>query len=528
MSRFSSSITWVLAVLACAGATAPSVGAVSGPPPGDAPATVESGELAARLDTIVRAQTLGQFWGSVLVADRGGIVLARGYGLADQSLEPITPGSLFDIGSISKAFTAAAVLRLEMEGRLRLDATINQYLDGVPDHATAITIGHLLGHTSGVAAADGRREDSADGVIRAVLHQPPKFAPGSAMEYSNAGYFLLAALIEKVSGVAYEQFVVDQVLGPAGMTSSTMIGLPVPHATEPHVTARVDDQSTRRGRATSQPYAYAWGYKGAGGVVASADDLLRFDRALRSDELLDRAARDRMFTPGPGGYGLGWFVSAGPRGWRHEHSGGVWGYASEMIRHEDGTVVIVLTNGRTDPVRLASLLEAAVIPEMSNQLDVRLHVAGETLDDHGMIRTAATISTIRNEGGGWNVLIEDAGRPGTPLVSIALPRRAAADVAGQLETAAAGATAQDGPVGCNLWLATMRYTQRADGTIQLPDDVSIRVQPGFSSSDGKGKQFRDGRVTLIVHDEANSFWPVILMLDEATRRRLHAELAAAK
>jgi CubicO group peptidase (beta-lactamase class C family) len=486
--------------------------------------------VATQIDGVILRETLGQFWGSVLVADASGIVYSRGFGVASRELAPIDDRTLFDIGSISKAFTAAAVLRLELEGKVRLDAPIAMYLDGVPEHAGKITIAHLLGHTSGVTGGASMRGDSGTEVVRSVLETPLKFEPGTRMEYSNAGYFVLAALIEKVSERKYEEYVRDEVLKIAGMEGSTLIALcrkpdGVPKGSV--VTARVDEQMGRRSLATEEPYSYSWGYKGAGGVVASAHDLYAFDRALRGDGLLDAMGRERMFQSGHGGYGLGWFVSTTPRGWRHEHSGGVWGFSSEMIRHEDGTVIIVLTNGRNDPVGLAKKIEAVLMPELSDDVQAVLNLTGREKSQHGVIRIeGGATARARLVDGRVQIEFADGVTGSAALVEMRVSRGRALAIAGEIEGITdAGDTAEK--KGGTLTVGTMPYSADGEGKIELPGDVTMVVMPAYNGVGEGGKQIVDRRPTIVVMDNANSFWPVILTMDHADARAFAEQLRKA-
>ncbi len=483
---------------------------------------VAAADLGRRCDELVRRETLGQFWGAVLVADKGKVVLSRGYGLANREMNPVGADSLFDIGSISKAFTATGILRLASEGKLRVDGAIGLYLPGVPEHAGGITVAHLLSHTSGVTGGEDLRLDTPEDLVRSVLAPPLKFEPGSRMEYSNAGYFLLAAIIERVGKMPYEKFIAQEVLAPAGMVHSSVIGLP--EVDPGAVTDRVDAETARRGRAMGQPYMLAWGYKGAGGVVSSASDLLAFDRALRGNGLLDELSKGRMFKAGKGGYGFGWFVSATGAGWRHEHSGAVWGYGSELIRHEDGTVIIVLTNGRNNPVALGAKLEALVKPELSAEIRVTIQTGGLRLDGHKLVRFPDSGGArVRRQGGAAGLVLFDRAEPGKDLVVAEIPASRCKAIAAQLRE-----VCQDGPAGAGasgmLWIATAVYTPDAQGTIALPEDVRLIVQGEFQSHSEDGGSVEEHRPTLILSDDAHSFWPVIFVMDPSIARELAGEL----
>ncbi|MCC6426181.1 MAG: beta-lactamase family protein [Phycisphaerales bacterium] len=466
----------------------------------------------------------------MLVADRGIVVLAKGDGLANTELAPMSADSLFEIGSISKAFTACGTLRLEMEGKLRVDAPIGLYLHDVPEHASGITVGHLLSHTSGVSNEGRFQEDTGPAMVKGMLALPLRFAPGTKMEYSNVGYFLLAAIIEQVSGKSYEAFIAEEVLAPAGMTGSRMVGIP---PKDPRlVTTRVDARGGRKARASDQPYSMAWGYKGAGGVVSSARDMLAFDKALRGDQLLDETAKGRMFTAGLGEYGCGWYIGSGARGWRHEHSGGVWGYASQMIRHEDGTVIIVLTNGNNDPVGLAKKLEATVIPESSEAMKITLGAAGLLIDATGQpkmldIEKTAGVRAKRS-GGGAIVEMFDRQRPDQTHVRIEMTDPMARVLMAHIHNLSPQRQpAVEGSALCRLRVAWIPYTREQDGGIRLPESARVVVESRYHGLGENGQPVSDMRPTRIVLDEEHGFWPVIISMDEPIASRLADDLEAA-
>ena len=166
------------------------------------------------------------FSGAVLVARGGKVVLHEGYGWADLAkTAPVTRETRFYIASITKQFTAAAVLKLEERGRLGLADPVGKHLPGVPPDKAAVTIHQLLTHTSGLGqdyAADGIR-DRAE-AVRAVLAKPLKSPPGAQFRYSNDGYNLLAVIVEVVSGESYESFLRQNLLRPAGMSRTGFWG----------------------------------------------------------------------------------------------------------------------------------------------------------------------------------------------------------------------------------------------------------------------------------------------------------------
>jgi CubicO group peptidase (beta-lactamase class C family) len=166
---------------------------------------------------LARCERFG-FSGSVLVVRKGKVLLRHGYGLADRETGArITEDTLFEIASSTKPFTACAVLKLAEAGKLSLDDPIGKHLPGVPDDKQAITIRHLLAHTSGMPRAAGGGGDDPAAAAKAYLSAPAARKPGEAFEYWNGGYALLAALVERASGRSFMDYCRENLFRPAGL-----------------------------------------------------------------------------------------------------------------------------------------------------------------------------------------------------------------------------------------------------------------------------------------------------------------------
>jgi CubicO group peptidase (beta-lactamase class C family) len=298
---------------------------------------------------------LKQFSGSVLIAQKGKILLNAGYGLADYENEiPITPQTKFYIGSITKQITAAAVMILYERREIELDQPVCIYLPECPDHWQAITIHHLLTHTSGLdwefleeKNLPGITYEQAE-VVNWYWDTPLAFEPGDHFSYSSGGYALLGYLIEQISGQIYRDFVQSEILNPLEMTDSGFI---------------VNDNEIAIGYLggyssfSSEAPLFNQSLMGhsAGGMYATTRDLYRWDRSFYTFELLSPESVDLIFTPyvptdtgGPyeqTSYGYGWFVGENHDRRIAGHSGGSPGYSS-MIRHysDDETTMIILAN----------------------------------------------------------------------------------------------------------------------------------------------------------------------------------------
>ncbi len=306
---------------------------------------------ADALDQYLRACTRFGFAGSVLVVRGGETLLAKGYGVADPATErPNSPDTLFEIASATKQFTAAAILKLAEQERLTLDDRISQHLPGVPKSCDAITIRHLLTHTSGIPRSNARgRGDDLAAATSAFLEGGPKAKPGETFAYWNGGYALLAGIVERASGETFTAFCETQLFAPAGMTDTGFTG----DADLDRTRAAVGIAGAGEPRsALDHPYgSYGYQYKGMGGAVTTVLDLRKWDIALRSDLVLSARSREALFTPAREGYALGWMVSSSrPR--TASHGGAVRGFLTEFARELDRDGCTVVLCNRDDlPLR---------------------------------------------------------------------------------------------------------------------------------------------------------------------------------
>ncbi len=362
---------------------------------------------------------------AVAVMRDGRLIHSRGYGMAQlEWRQSVSPDTAFGIGSLSKPFTATAILLLRAEGKLRLDDPITAHLPDYDTHGQAITIAHLLTHTSGIPnfltlpgfwESDVARDHSHAEIRARFEGLPLHFAPGERYSYNNSAYCLLGMVIERLSGVSYGAFIRERIFAPLGMASSCYL--------EPHaiVARRAEGYATREdASAGGNGSAGGAGYEGferarymsttlqyaAGALASTAADLARWDLALREGRLLDHATLAEMLAPtrlsaGPRagqsvGYGMGW----GLWGYRgraaHGHAGGVPGYTSSYVRFDaEDLAIIVLANrnlfdcaGLAEPIA-ALLLDlptprhvAAALPERARARMAGAYrsVIGDTLD----------------------------------------------------------------------------------------------------------------------------------------------------
>ncbi|BAU92317.1 beta-lactamase [Methylorubrum populi] len=306
----------------------------------------------------------GLFSGVILVAKDGQPVFRRAYGLADREWEiPNTPRTHFRIGSLTKAFTAAAILKLAEAGRLGLDDPIRRWVPSVPEAWAGVSLRHLLQHRSGIINFTAlpnyydqiaRVDHTPAQIVALTAGDPLLFPPGERFEYSNTNYVLLGMAIEAASGRSYEAYLRESILAPLGLKETGYDDLTV---ILPRRAA-----GYRRGRAqwrNAVPMAASSAFA-AGALYATVDDLLAWDEALSGPRLLSEASRAAMFDDRGTGYSLGWFVARafgkpGVPGSGHRvfgHAGSIPGFLSiNDLYPDDRLTVIVLSNTETAPAQ---------------------------------------------------------------------------------------------------------------------------------------------------------------------------------
>jgi len=280
-------------------------------------------DLAAALNQFLdQAEAFG-FSGSVLIAVDGKVLVNKGYGLANREKNiAVKANDVFDIGSITKQFTAAAIMKLEMLGKLKTEDLISKYLEGVPADKAQITLHQTLTHTAGfINYSGGDYEVSErDETIKRILAAPLTHKPGTEMRYSNSGYSILAAIVENVSGESYESFLSEQIFKPAGMMNTGYVLPKFDKATLPHAYENDIDLGTALDYKWSPTGPY-WNLFGNGGTFSTTGDMYKWYQALQGEKVLSAAAKKKLFTPFLNNYAYGWDVSQTPQGLLITHNG---------------------------------------------------------------------------------------------------------------------------------------------------------------------------------------------------------------
>ena len=298
---------------------------------------------------------------------------AAAYGFANLEWNiPATSETVFEIGSLTKQFTAACILLLAEDGKLSLDDRMNQYLKGVPDSWRDITIRQLLSHTSGIknyTGLDGfelSRHLTQEQFIAKISEQPLGFPPGEKFSYCNTGYNLLGYIIENVSGQKYWEFLSERILGPLEMSATTN--------REPSRILKLRAagyELDKNNGLVNRDVDYTDLFS-AGEIVSTIGDLMKWDAALDTEKILKNASKAQMWTSGklnngqPTGYGFGWFLGNLKGHKIISHPGSTSGFAAANLRFpDDGLTIVVLCNSgktawrRNSPNEVAEIYFAA-------------------------------------------------------------------------------------------------------------------------------------------------------------------------
>jgi CubicO group peptidase (beta-lactamase class C family) len=312
---------------------------------GDKTANRVKDNLSGDVDKYLQNLTESGFSGSVLIAIGDEILLHKGYGWIDKKRTvPISIDTEFWVASVTKQFTAAAVLKLEEKGKINVQDSITKYFKNVPADKAGVTIHQLLTHTSGIGqnyAADGivNREDAVKSILKAALKNPP----GERFNYSNDNYTLLAAIIESASGQTYESFLSQNLFQKTGMSQTGFWG-------------ETREKSNRKiapfaGEISANNKKANWGFRGGVGISSTTGDLYKWHRALTGDRVLSKASREKFFKPYVtvgkiGDYTYGWFVSKTTDGrdalWTRGNED--FGHNAIIKSYADGFSTVVVSN----------------------------------------------------------------------------------------------------------------------------------------------------------------------------------------
>lgn len=380
-------------------------------------------DLTTKADEFVGAYAKqGKFSGTVLIAKEGKIVFDKAYGMANYGWSiPNTVDTKFRLGSISKQFGAAAILKLEEMGKLKTTDKACDYLPACPEQWKPITIHQLATHTSGVPnftnlpdyAKIKYRPSRYEEQVKLVWEKPMDFDPGTKFQYPNTGYVILGQIIEKAGGQPWERFLAEQLFVPAGMTNT------LADSNTAIVPKRASGYRAAGGKPVNADYIDMWIPNVAGALISTIEDLYKWDRALASGKLLSEAAMKKMLTPEKDNYAYGWGITDQQGKVFQGHGGGIEGFSTQIQRlPSEQALLVVLSNfedGQTGTVSrgLAQILNGGN-PEIPKERH-EIQIDSAALDEYvGTYQLAPSFALVVTKEG--NQLITQAtGQGKTPI-----------------------------------------------------------------------------------------------------------------
>jgi D-alanyl-D-alanine carboxypeptidase len=373
---------------------------------------------------------------SIAVLRDGQVILAQGYGLANVELSvPATKDTVYELASLTKQFTATAIMMLVEDGNLSLADKLSQFLPHAPAAWSNVTVRHLLTHTSGIqdffsvpslSSGSGfawRSEYTIDEAIRLLFPLPLAFQPGEKWAYSNAGYDLLGMIIEKTTGKPYDQFLAERIFQPLHMTATRRMNRReiIPNRAAGYTW---EQNALRNSEYTSSTWAYA-----EGGLASSVSDMAKWDAALYTERLLKRSSLEQMWLPTRlddgtiANYGFGWNIGSDPLRKQIYHSGNKPGFSSIIRRYPDDRITVILltnadqgvdTGGITFRVAAFYLPPPKAIedraPQTTRMLEIVLHQLAAGQADP-MLFTPEAYTAITSEFKQARAFYQSLGRP---------------------------------------------------------------------------------------------------------------------
>lgn len=369
-----------------------------------------------------------QFSGNILVVDKGNVVYERSVGYANYTAKtPNTMNITFPIASISKIFTATAILQLKEQGLLNITDPVCKYLPAFP--YPDVTIRHVLSHTSGLppynAFFDNDKKEHPDKVftnkdfIPGVVanKKPLVYKPGDKGNYDNINYLVLALIVEKVSGTTYDNYIKKNILQPAGMKATSLFPLPeqfnrseIKNYAYPHVYLHLYD--TIPVKSNTIPYVreywHAYGFRGFADYVSTIHDLRKFDQALYNNTLLQQRTLKEAFVPvklnngqnNNDGFGLGWEVEKDSSiGKMVYHSGAAMGLSSNILRNVSNRQTVIIFdnthfNAHENATKIMMLLNGKKVDAPKKSL---AKIYGHVLMRKGAIEAQQTLETLKKD-----------------------------------------------------------------------------------------------------------------------------------
>jgi CubicO group peptidase (beta-lactamase class C family) len=309
------------------------------------------------------------FNGTILIAKNNDVLFSKGYGMSDYNNNTVnTPQTVFEIGSITKQFTASAILMLQEKKLLSVQDTLDKYIPDYPN-GDKIKIQNLLNHTSGIPEylgfikfdKIGIHSYTTEEIIELVKNKPLEFKTGTKFKYSNSNYLLLGYIIEKISNLKYEDYIEKNILKPLNMDKTGFLSrqniIKYKAIGYERINAKANEYKAAYEEEPSLPYA-------AGEIYSTTEDLYRWESALYKGRLIKKELLNEMLTPCQGSYGYGWFLQNTSRDKIAYHGGNIPGYTAYVeINIDQNYLFIILSNKEHDeainsiPTGLSPLLK---------------------------------------------------------------------------------------------------------------------------------------------------------------------------
>ncbi len=342
--------------------------------------TTSNSDLASKVDTYIQALVaLDQFSGSILIARAGRVLVRAGYGLANREHGvPNTPQTKFRMGSLTKQFTAIAILILQNQNKLQVQDPLSKVLPNCPESWQQITIHHLLNHTSGVPEhttklffeTKGRSPQTVQDIVDLFKDRPLDFQPGEDHRYSNSGYILLGQIIEQVTGMSYAAFMDEHIFQPLNMKNTGY------DRSDKVLEHRATGYDLRDHTLVNAGYIDMSIPHAAGALYSTVEDLLLWDQALYSEKLVPQASLQTMFMLSPFLANYGYGVGIGQLYNRRliGHGGRIPGFITHLVRYpEEKLCFAILCNlTSSDPFEVSQVLAAMLFGEAYDIPEVRI------------------------------------------------------------------------------------------------------------------------------------------------------------
>jgi CubicO group peptidase (beta-lactamase class C family) len=327
-------------------------------------ATSASQDVESKADEYLRAYVnLNSFSGSVLIAQKGNVLLKKSYGMANYEHSVLnTPQTKFRIASLTKQFTAMAILQLQEKGLLSVNDPLSKFIADYPN-GDKINVHHLLSHTSGIPNFTVATDEVArvqplnlEMTINKFKDLPLEFSPGEKFDYSNAGYYLLGYIIEKVTGKGYDAVISENIFEPLGMLNS---GYDYNHII---LKNRACGYNLKKDKLVNAQYIHMANVHASGGLYSTVEDMYVWDRALYTEKLVKHSSLEQMLTPFTKNYGYGWGIITIFNRKMVGHNGDMDGFQTNITRFPDEDVcIIVLSNFGHAPIGKIGVELAAIV-----------------------------------------------------------------------------------------------------------------------------------------------------------------------